>query len=123
MSATLAALVIAISTEFSVLLAERVRREHADGWSLAGSIERAYRSTGAAVLVSGITAIAGFGVLVLSDIAMLRQFGLLTLIDLSVSLAGVLLVLPAIITLSEPRAQIVLSKPASGARTPRVPAP
>ena len=37
---------------------------------------------------SGVTAIAGFGVLVLSDIRMLRDFGLVTLIDLSVSLRG-----------------------------------
>ena len=58
MSVTLAALVIAISTEFSVLLAERVRAERRDGWSLAGAVERAYRSTGTAVLVSGVTAAA-----------------------------------------------------------------
>ena len=32
---------------------------------------------------------------------MLRDFGLVTLIDLSVSLAGVLLVLPAVLALSE----------------------
>jgi len=104
MSATLGALVIAISTEFSVLLAERVRAEHRDGWSLGGAIERAYRSTGAAILVSGVTAIFGFGVLVLSNISMLRDFGFVTLIDMSVSLVGVLLVLPAVITLthSEP---------------------
>jgi predicted RND superfamily exporter protein len=102
MSATLGALVIAISTEFSVLLSERVRAEHRDGWSLGGAIERAYRSTGAAVLVSGVTAISGFGVLVLSNISMLRDFGFVTLIDMSVSLAGVLLVLPAVITLSQP---------------------
>jgi len=110
MSATLGALVIAISTEFSVLLSERVRSEHDDGWSLDGAIERAYRSTGAAILVSGVTAIAGFGVLVLSNISMLRDFGFVTLIDMSVSLAGVLLVLPAVITLTQPRPRIVLRK-------------
>jgi hydrophobe/amphiphile efflux-3 (HAE3) family protein len=103
MSATLGALVIAISTEFSVLLAERVRTEHGDGWSLGGAIERAYQSTGTAILVSGVTAIAGFGVLVLSNISMLRDFGFVTLIDMSVSLAGVLLVLPAVITLAQTR--------------------
>ena len=42
-----------------------------------------------------MTAIAGFGVLALSDISMLRDFGLVTLIDLSVSLVGVLVALPA----------------------------
>ena len=69
---------------------------------------RAYRSTGIAVLASGITAIAGFGVLVLSSITMLRQFGLVTLIDLTVSLAGVLLVLPAVLMLAEQRRDLAL---------------
>ena len=53
------------------------------------------------MLASGVTAIAGFGVLVFSDITMLRDFGFVTLIDLSVSLVGVLLVLPAVLALSE----------------------
>jgi predicted RND superfamily exporter protein len=101
MSATLGALVIAISTEFSVLLSERFGQERARGGSHAEALQRAYRSTGAAVLASGVTAIAGFGVLVLSNITMLRDFGFVTLIDMSVSLAGVLLVLPAVLAVAE----------------------
>jgi predicted RND superfamily exporter protein len=97
MSATLGTLVIAISTEFSVLLSERFRQERAAGHDLPTALARTYRSTGMAVLASGITAIAGFGVLVFSDITMLRDFGLVTLVDLSVSLGGVLLVLPAVL--------------------------
>jgi predicted RND superfamily exporter protein len=101
MSATLGALVIAISTEFSVLLSERFRQERDAGHELGEALRRTYRSTGAAVLASGITAIAGFGVLVLSSISMLRDFGFVTLVDLSVSLAGVLLVLPAVLVVAE----------------------
>jgi predicted RND superfamily exporter protein len=101
MSATLGTLVIAISTEFSVLLSERYRQERLVGHDQHDALQRTYRSTGAAVLASGITAIAGFGVLVLSDITMLRDFGFVTVVDLSVSLGGVLLVLPAVLALSE----------------------
>jgi hydrophobe/amphiphile efflux-3 (HAE3) family protein len=101
MSATLGALVIAISTEFSVLLSERFRQERQGGHDLRAALSRTYRFTGTAVLASGITAIMGFGVLVLSSITMLRDFGFVTLVDLSVSLAGVLLVLPAVLALSE----------------------
>jgi predicted RND superfamily exporter protein len=101
MSATLGALVIAISTEFSVLLSERFRQERAAGRDLPEALRRTYRSTGAAVLASGVTAIAGFGVLVVSDITMLRDFGFVTLIDLTVSLAGVLLVLPSALAIAE----------------------
>jgi uncharacterized protein len=103
MSATLGTLVIAISTEFSVLLSERYRQERVQGHELTAALARTYRSTGAAVLASGITAIVGFGVLIFSDITMLRDFGFVTLVDLSVSLAGVLLVLPAVLVLSERR--------------------
>jgi uncharacterized protein len=101
MSATLGALVIAISTEFSVLLSARFRQERDAGHELVDALTRTYRSTGAAVLASGITAIAGFGVLVLSNITMLRDFGFVTLIDLSVSLGGVLLVLPSVLAVAE----------------------
>jgi hydrophobe/amphiphile efflux-3 (HAE3) family protein len=101
MSATLGTLVIAISTEFSVLLSERFRQERQAGYALSDALARTYRSTGRAVLASGITAIAGFGVLIFSNITMLRDFGFVTLIDLSVSLVGVLLLLPAVLALSE----------------------
>src|SRR4051812_38431300 len=95
MSATLGALVLAISTEFAVLLVARYREERAAGLQPAEAIARCYRSTGAAVLASGLTAIAGFAVLAFSDIKMLQEFGLVTVVDLSVSLLGGLAVLPA----------------------------
>src|SRR6202023_2795964 len=100
MSVTLGALVIAISTEFSVLLSERFRQERLAGHDPVEALRRSYRRTGAAVAASGVTAIAGFGVLALSDIRMLRDFGLVTLIDLSVSLVGVLVALPAALVLA-----------------------
>jgi predicted RND superfamily exporter protein len=107
MSVTLGALVIAISTEFSVLLAERYRQERRAGHGEREALERTYRSTGAAVIASGTTAIAGFAVLVISDIAMLRNFGIVTVIDLAVSLLGVLIVLPSVLVLAG-RGELVL---------------
>jgi predicted RND superfamily exporter protein len=103
MSVTLGALVIAISTEFSVLLSERYRAERLGGREPAAALTATYRSTGAAVLASGATAIAGFAVLVVSDIAMLRDFGFVTVVDLAVSLLGVLVVLPAVLVMAERR--------------------
>jgi hydrophobe/amphiphile efflux-3 (HAE3) family protein len=100
MSVTLGALVIAISTEFSVLLSERCRQESLAGYGTVQALRRAYRHTGAAVAASGATAIAGFGVLAFSDIAMLRDFGLVTLVDLGVSLVGVFVALPAAVMLA-----------------------
>jgi predicted RND superfamily exporter protein len=113
MSATLGALVIAISTEFSVILSARYATERRDGHSVGEALRRTYLRTGAAVLASGITAIAGFAVLaiaglpLLDDIGLisvapvLRDFGLVTVVDLLVALAGVMLVLPAAVVWAE----------------------
>jgi predicted RND superfamily exporter protein len=101
MSATLGALVIAISTEFGVLLSARYRQERVAGAAPRKAIDIAYRSTGAAVLASGMTAIAGFAALIASNIQMLRDFGIVTVVDLTVSLVGVMLVLPAAIVWTE----------------------
>jgi predicted RND superfamily exporter protein len=101
MSAALGALVIAISTEFSVLLSARYREEREAGWSPRTALERTYGSTGSAVLASGTTAIAGFAALIASDIRMLRDFGIVTVVDLTVSLLGVMVVLPAALLWAE----------------------
>ena len=101
LSVTLSALVIAISTEFSVLLSARYRQERDGGAGPSRAIELAYASTGGAVLASGVTAIAGFAALVFSDIRMLRDFGIVTVVDLTVSLVGVMVVLPAALLWAE----------------------
>jgi uncharacterized protein len=101
MSATLGALVIAIATEFSVILAARYERERERGLSVGEGLRRTYARTGAAVLASGVTAIAGFAALAATDITMLRDFGLVTVADLGVALAGVMLVLPAALVWAE----------------------
>jgi uncharacterized protein len=123
MSAALGALVIAISTEFSVLLSARYREEREAGWSPRAALERTYGSTGAAVLASGTTAIMGFAALIASDIRMLRDFGIVTVVDLTVSLLGVMIVLPAALMWSEQHERFSLRKlrprraVASGAET------
>jgi hydrophobe/amphiphile efflux-3 (HAE3) family protein len=97
MSAALGALTIAIATEFGVLLVGRFHEGRGGGAGVEEALGRAYSRTGGAVLASGVTAVAGFAVLIASDIRMLRDFGLVTVIDLGAALAGVLLVLPAIL--------------------------
>jgi uncharacterized protein len=101
MSVGLGALVIAISTEFSILLSARYRQEREGGAGPARALELTYASTGAAVLASGVTAIAGFAALIASDIRMLRDFGIVTVVDLSVSLIGVMIALPAALLWAE----------------------
>jgi hydrophobe/amphiphile efflux-3 (HAE3) family protein len=103
MSAALGALTIAIATEFGVLLSGRFHEEREAGAGVEEALELAYARTGAAVLASGATAVAGFAVLVASDVQMLRDFGLVTVVDLAAALTGVLLILPATLLLLERR--------------------
>jgi hydrophobe/amphiphile efflux-3 (HAE3) family protein len=103
MSAALGALTIAIATEFGVLLSGRFHEERQGGAGTEEALRKAYSRTGTAVLASGVTAIAGFAVLVASDVQMLRDFGLVTVVDLAAALIGVLLVLPATLLLLERR--------------------
>jgi uncharacterized protein len=103
MSAALGALTIAIATEFAVILSGRFEQERSIGLDVAAALRRAYARTGAAVVASGLTAIAGFAVLVASDIRMLRDFGAVTVIDLAAALLGVIVILPATLVLLERR--------------------
>lgn len=103
MSAALGALTIAIATEFAVILSGRFEQERSIGAGVPAALRRAYARTGAAVVASGLTAIAGFAVLIASDIRMLRDFGAVTVIDLAAALLGVIVILPATLVLLERR--------------------
>jgi predicted exporter len=73
------------------------------------ALRQSYARTGAAVLASGLTAIAGFATLIVTaipglgdyDFPMLRDFGFVTVVDLGVALLGVMLVLPAVLVWAE----------------------
>ena len=128
MSATLGALVIAIATEFSVILSARYEREREGGNSVGEALRRTYERTGSAVLASGLTAIAGFAVLAIAGLPflddlglisvapVLSDFGLVTVADLAVALLGVMLVLPAALVWAEegyPRPTFTRAEPRS----------
>lgn len=103
LSVVLAALIVAIGTEFSVLLTERYHQEREAGHSDVDAIARAAASTGSAVGASAATTIAGFAVLAVSDIPLLRQFGLITVLELFVAVLAVAIVLPAVAGLAAQR--------------------
>ncbi|MGB0119638.1 MAG: MMPL family transporter [Solirubrobacterales bacterium] len=103
LSAVLTVLVIAISTEFSVILSGRYFQEREGGAGMADALRFTYGRTGMAIAASGLTAIAGFAALASSDIQMLRDFGLVAVVDLTVALMGVAIVLPAVLAWQERR--------------------
>ncbi|MBI5310697.1 MAG: MMPL family transporter [Actinobacteria bacterium] len=103
MSAALSVFVIAIAGEFTLLIYLQYLRNHARDAALgiADAYRVAYRTIGPAVFASGVTALAGFAVLAISDIGMLRGFALVAVIDLAVALAGTVLLLPAVTLIVE----------------------
>ena len=103
MSAALGALTVAIATEFGGDPRRPLPRGARGGRGVEEALRRAYDRTGAAVLASGATAVAGFAVLIASNIQMLRDFGFVTVIDLAAALLGVMVVLPAALAWIEER--------------------
>lgn len=115
LSAVLGALVVAIATEFSVILSARYHEERQGGRSVGEALRAAYARTGAAVFASGMTVLVGFAVLAAgaplsllpgldqTDFPLVRDFGLVAVVDLAVALVGVMVVLPAALVWAEER--------------------
>ena len=113
MSATLGALVIAIATEFSVILSARYATERAAGLSVgrgAAAHLSAHRRGRARLRRHrdrrlrrpgdrGLPLLDDIGLISVAPV--LRDFGLVTVADLLVALAGVMLVLPAAVVWAE----------------------
>jgi hydrophobe/amphiphile efflux-3 (HAE3) family protein len=121
LSVVLGALIVAIGTEFAVLLTERYHQERDAGYSDVDAIARAAASTGSAVGASAATTIAGFAVLAVSDIPLLRQFGLITVLELVVAVLAVMIVLPAVAGFAAQRRARRVAR--AGSDEPAVPAP
>jgi hypothetical protein len=98
MSAALGVFIIAIAGEFTLLIHMQYLRERKESTQLEviEAFRRAYKTIGPAVFASGVTAIAGFAALAVSDINMLRGFAIVAVVDLAVALLSTVLLLPAI---------------------------
>jgi uncharacterized protein len=91
---------LGIGVDYPVNIHERYAQ---DG---PGSMERALRRTGPAVVVASLTTIIGYGVLLTSSSMALASFGKLAIIGEFTCLAAALLLLPALTSLVERRAAV-----------------
>ena len=107
MSAALGVFIIAIAGEFTLLIHMQYLRERAESATkpIAESFLAAYRRIGPAVFASGVTAIAGFVALAISDISMLRGFAVVAVVDLAVALVATVVLLPAVTAWLESRGE------------------
>lgn len=97
LTAVLGALVIAIGTEFTVLLLSRYWEERGKGIAHDLAMEEAVTKVGRAITASGLTVAAGFGALVFSSFPALRDFGIVIVVDVVFALIVTVTVVPALV--------------------------
>jgi hypothetical protein len=108
-------LVIAVSTEFSVLIIERYREERRRGLEPGAAITTASSSIGRAFIVSGLTVAAAFGVVALSDFPLLASFGAVVAVNVIAAMICALVILPPILRSSGARGRVESTPPVPAA--------
>lgn len=97
LTAVLGALVIAVGTEFTVLLLSRYWEERARGTDRDTAVVEAVTKVGRAITASALTVAAGFGALVFSDFPALRDFGIVIVVDVVLALIATVAVVPVLV--------------------------
>ncbi len=92
-----APLVIAVATEFTVLLEARYHEERRRGCSPSEACNRGLPRIGRAFVASGLTLVAGFGVMAASPMPLLRDFGVVVAIDVLIALASAVVIMPPLL--------------------------
>ena len=90
-------LVVALGTEFSILLMLRYREERGRGLEPVMAMESAYLRSGRAITASGLTVMGAFLALGFNSFPLLSQFGIVSVLGVAFSLAGALLVMPPLL--------------------------
>ncbi len=90
-------LIIAMGTEFNILLMTRYFEERAHGLEPREAMSRASLRIGRAITASGLTVMGGFAVLALSDFPLLDNFGKVTALNIGLSLLSTLILLPPLL--------------------------
>ncbi len=90
-------LVIAMGTEFTVLLMSRYREEREAGREPREALAVTMSRIGRAILASGLTVVGGFGALMFADFPLLQDFGRVTALNVFLSLTSALIVLPPVL--------------------------
>jgi hydrophobe/amphiphile efflux-3 (HAE3) family protein len=99
LTAVLGSMTIGVASEYTILIMERVDEELARGLDLLSAIRTSVQKIGTAITVSGMTTVFGFAALTLSEFNIIANFGITTVITVGFSLAGAILIMPAVISL------------------------
>jgi hydrophobe/amphiphile efflux-3 (HAE3) family protein len=97
LTAVLGVIIIGICTEFMVLLTGRYEEERQQGHSPQEAMVKAISKIGRAIVVTAVTTLGGFGVLIASNFVMIRDFGIATVISVLLCLVITIAVMPGVI--------------------------
>ncbi len=95
LTVTITALTIGLGVDYSIHIVERYREEQKK--NAENAVQSALHHSGSALLISAVTTILGFGVLLLSPIPAIQQFGLLTSLTIAYCFLASVLVLPVLL--------------------------
>jgi predicted RND superfamily exporter protein len=115
LTAVLGLIVVGIGTEFMVLLTSRYEEEKQKGEPPRRAMVIASSRMGRAIVTTGLTTLAGFGVLVASNFVMIRDFGVVTIIGVFLCLVSTIVVMPPLMVWFDERSS---RKRLSKRRTP-----
>lgn len=119
-TALLSSIMIGVGVDYSIHFLWRFRDERREGSDPATALERTLTTTGRGIVFNGLSVVVGFAVLIVSSFAPVRFFGLLVSISIAASLAGALIVLPALVLYLRPKFLEPQQKPPTA---PSVPSP
>jgi predicted RND superfamily exporter protein len=103
----IASVVLGITVDDTIHLYHAYRERRLRGVSQGLAVARAYRTTGRAVISTSVLLTAQFGLLALSDFNPTSNFGMMTAIGMLAGQAAELLLLPALLVLTDRRAPAV----------------
>jgi hydrophobe/amphiphile efflux-3 (HAE3) family protein len=97
LTAVLGVIIIGICTEFMVLLLGRYEEERLLGHSPKEAMVKAISKIGRAIVITAVTTLGGFGVLIASNFVMVRDFGIATVVGVLLCLVITIAVMPGVI--------------------------
>jgi len=97
MTAIMGVIIIGIGTEFMVLLLGRYEEEKRKGLSPRDAMVIALSKIGRAIVITALTTLGGFGILIASDFVMIRDFGIATVLSVLLCLISTITVMPPLI--------------------------
>lgn len=90
-------LVVALGTEFGILLMMRYKGERENGLTPQDAMATAYRLSGRAIAASAFTVVGAFLALAFHPFPLLSQFGIVAVLGVALSFAGAMLVMPPLL--------------------------